>query len=71
MTAFALAWNMAQKGITSPIIGPNSAAQLEDNLAALEVSITDEDRKLVDGLVKPGQHVEDYYNADFGPDARW
>jgi aryl-alcohol dehydrogenase-like predicted oxidoreductase len=71
MTAFALAWNMAQKGITSPIIGPNSVAQLEDNLKACDVTITDEDRKVVDELVKPGQHVEDYYNADFGPTARW
>jgi len=59
MTAFALAWNMAQPGITSPIIGPNSLAQL------------DEDRKLVDELVKPGEHVEDYYRADFSATARW
>ena len=71
MTAFALAWNMSQKGITAPIIGPNSVAQLDENLKALDVPITDDDRKLVDGLVKPGEHVESYYNADFGPDARW
>ena len=71
MTAFALAWNFSQRGITAPIIGPNSLKQLDDNLAALEVEITDEDRKLVDGLVRPGEHVESYYNADFGPTARW
>ena len=71
LMAFALAWNIAQKGITSPIIGPNSVAQLEQNLAALEVTITDEDRAVVDALVKPGEHVESYYNADFGPTARW
>lgn len=71
MTAFALAWCMGQKGVTSPIIGPNSVAQLEQNLAALDVVITEEDRKLVDELVKPGEHVESYYNADFGPNARW
>jgi len=41
MTAFALAWNMAQPGITSPIIGPNSLAQLDENLAALDVTITE------------------------------
>lgn len=67
MTAFALAWNFNQPGITSPIIGPNSVAQLEDNLAALEVEVTDEDRKRVDELIPPGTHVEDYYKADFGP----
>jgi len=67
MTAFSLAWCMRQPGITSPIIGPNSVAQLEENLAALEVSVTDEDRKRVDELVRPGEHVEDYYRAEFGP----
>lgn len=67
MTAFALAWCAAQPGVTSPIIGPNSVRQLEENLAALDVEITEEDRKRVDELVKPGEHVEDYYRADFGP----
>lgn len=71
MTAFSLAWNLAQKAITSPIIGPNSVAQLEENLAALDVNITEDDTVFVDSLVKPGEHVEDYYKADFGPTARW
>lgn len=71
MTAFALAWLNAMPGVTSPIIGPNSLAQLEDNLAASGVSVTDEDKKRVNELVPPGTHVEDYYQADFGPDARW
>src|SRR5581483_7193736 len=43
MTAFANAWCAAQPGVTSPIIGPNSVAQLEENLTASEVTITDED----------------------------
>jgi aryl-alcohol dehydrogenase-like predicted oxidoreductase len=72
MTAFALAWNIAQPGITSPIIGPNSEAQLEENLAALDVTVTEEDRKRVDELIEPGTHVENYYRADFGPHPqRW
>jgi aryl-alcohol dehydrogenase-like predicted oxidoreductase len=73
MTAFANAWVAAQPGVTSPIIGPNSVTQLEENLAATEVTITDEDRKRVDELVPPGTNVEgqSYYNADFGPNARW
>jgi aryl-alcohol dehydrogenase-like predicted oxidoreductase len=73
MGAFALAWCAAQPGITSPIIGPNSVKQLEENLAAAEVSITEEDRKRVDALVPPGEHLkgQGYYNADFGPNARW
>ncbi|MCY0879685.1 MAG: aldo/keto reductase [Firmicutes bacterium] len=66
-TAFALAWVMAQPGVTSPIIGPKSVAQLEENLAALNVTITEEDRRAVDSWIAPGTHTEDYYRADFGP----
>jgi aryl-alcohol dehydrogenase-like predicted oxidoreductase len=67
MTALALAWNIGQPGITSPIIGPNSVAQLEENLASLQVKITEEDRKRIDALVPPGTNTEDYYRAEFGP----
>jgi len=67
MTAFALAWLNAQPGVISPIIGPNSVAQLEENLAANDVTITAEDKEHVDALIPPGTHTEDYYRADFGP----
>jgi aryl-alcohol dehydrogenase-like predicted oxidoreductase len=67
MTAFAIAWVRDQPGITSPIIGPNSVRQLEENLAATDIKITDEDRQRVDELVPPGGRVEDWYKADFGP----
>lgn len=66
MDAFALAWVGAQKTITSPIIGPRTLEQLEDNLKALDVSITDEDSARVDELIAPGTHVAEYYGADFG-----
>ena len=36
----ALAWAAQQPGITSPIIGVSKVAQLEDNLAALDVMFT-------------------------------
>jgi aryl-alcohol dehydrogenase-like predicted oxidoreductase len=73
MTAFANAWVAAQTGVTSPIIGPNSLAQLQENLEASDVTITDDDKKCVDELVPPGTNVEgqSYYNADFGPNNRW
>ncbi len=67
LTAFALAWLIAQPGVTSPIIGPNSLAQLEENLAAGGIQISEEDRKRVDDLIPPGTHSEDYYRADWGP----
>jgi aryl-alcohol dehydrogenase-like predicted oxidoreductase len=72
MTAFALAWLSAMPGVTSPIIGASSLAQLKENLGAGAVTITDEDKKTVDALIPPGTHTEDYYRADFGPHPhRW
>jgi aryl-alcohol dehydrogenase-like predicted oxidoreductase len=67
MTAFALAWVRDQPGVTSPIIGPKSVGQLEENLEASNVTITEEDRKRIDELVPPGDRIEDWYQADFGP----
>jgi aryl-alcohol dehydrogenase-like predicted oxidoreductase len=66
MDAFALAWVMEQKTISSPIIGPRTMEQMEDNLKALDVEISEEDSKRVDELIKPGTHVAEYYQADFG-----
>lgn len=36
----AIAWTLAQPGITSPIIGARTLAQLEDNLGALAVELS-------------------------------
>ena len=65
MDAFALAWVAAQPAVTSPIIGPKTMEQLEDNLKALDMEISDEDKKRVDELIKPGTSVAEYYNADW------
>ncbi len=72
LAQLALAWCMHQPGITSPIIGPRTMEQLEDNLGALKVTITDEDRAAIDRLVPPGRMVSPFYEADFGPHQfRW
>ncbi len=54
MSQFALAWVMAQPGITSVIIGPRTTEQLKDNLGALHVKLTKTDFQRIDTLVKPG-----------------
>ena len=41
--------------------------KLEENLASLTVEVTEDDRKAVDALIRPGTNTEDYYLADFGP----
>ncbi|BAS26445.1 aldo/keto reductase [Limnochorda pilosa] len=68
----ALAWVAHQPGVTSPIIGPRTLEQLEDNLGALEVELTSEDRARLDAVAAPGRAVVPYYEADFGPHTfRW
>jgi aryl-alcohol dehydrogenase-like predicted oxidoreductase len=67
MSQFALAWCVQQPGVTSPIIGPRTMEQLEDNLAALEVGISDKDRAEVDALIPPGRMASPFYEANFGP----
>ncbi len=42
-TAVALAWLLAQPGMTAPIIGANSPEQLDASLAATELQLTAED----------------------------
>ena len=68
---FALAWCLAQPGVTSPIIGPRTMEQMESYLRALEITVTDQDRAALDAIFLPGTHVSEYYKADFGPNVRW
>ena len=49
----ALAWVQAQPGVTSTIIGARRLAQLEDNVKALDVRLTAEERGRLDALTKP------------------
>jgi aryl-alcohol dehydrogenase-like predicted oxidoreductase len=58
---------MHQPGVTSPIIGPRNMEQLEDNLGAADVEITDADREKIDQVAPPGRATVPYYQADFGP----
>jgi aryl-alcohol dehydrogenase-like predicted oxidoreductase len=44
----ALAWLISNPVITSPIIGPRSLDQLEDNLGAVGVRLTEEEKKCLD-----------------------
>jgi aryl-alcohol dehydrogenase-like predicted oxidoreductase len=67
LSQLALAWCMQQPGITSPIIGPRTMEQLEDNLAAVGVEIDGEERARIDAIIPPGRMVSPFYEAEFGP----
>jgi aryl-alcohol dehydrogenase-like predicted oxidoreductase len=63
----ALAWCKDKPGVTSPIIGPRTMEQLEDNLGAVEVSLDESDHERLDAVASPGRAIVPYYEADFGP----
>lgn len=69
---FVLAWLLNRTGVTSPIIGPRTREQLEDYLAALDLTLEESDHDFVDSVVPPGEHVATFYEAEFGPHLhRW
>lgn len=53
LSQLALAWILHQPGITSPIIGPRTSEQLEDNLAALDLALSKEALDRIDDAVPP------------------
>jgi aryl-alcohol dehydrogenase-like predicted oxidoreductase len=67
MVQLALAWVLAQPGISSPIVGPRTMAQLEEYLGAPSVKLGQDQLQRIDELVPPGGMVASYYDADFGP----
>ena len=49
-SAIALAWVLAKPFVSSAIIGPKNQMQLEDNLAAADVTLTPEDIARLDAV---------------------
>ncbi len=70
LTTLSLAWVAGQPGITSPIIGARSIAQLKESTAACQVKLSEKVLKQIDEVFKPGSMHVEYYNANFGPNAR-
>ena len=56
-------WVKDQPGVTSPIVGPRTRAQLDEALAVLERPLDDEARAACDALVPPGSAVADFFNT--------
>jgi aryl-alcohol dehydrogenase-like predicted oxidoreductase len=57
MTHLAMAFAIAHPGVTSAIIGPHTIEQLDDLLAGLNVTLTDEILDRIDEIVPPGTDV--------------
>jgi aryl-alcohol dehydrogenase-like predicted oxidoreductase len=52
-TRLALAWALHQRGVSSVILGATSTAQLDENLAALDVEITPQLQQQLGALFVP------------------
>ncbi len=70
--AFATAWVLANPIVTGAIVGPRTMEQWQSYLGALEVSLTEEDEHVVDGLVPAGttavhQFIDPMYPVEGRP----
>jgi aryl-alcohol dehydrogenase-like predicted oxidoreductase len=57
MTHLAMAFAIAHPGVTSAIIGPRTMEQLDDLLAGLDVTLTDDILDRIDKIVPPGANI--------------
>ncbi len=57
MTHLAMAFAIAHPGVTSAIIGPRTMDQLDDLLAGVDVTLSDEILDRIDEIVPPGTDV--------------
>jgi aryl-alcohol dehydrogenase-like predicted oxidoreductase len=60
--ALGLAWLLHQPGVTGPIIGPRTVAQLESAVSAVDISLTADDLRALDELFPgPGGQAPEAY----------
>jgi aryl-alcohol dehydrogenase-like predicted oxidoreductase len=59
----ALAFVLTHPGVTTPIVGPRTMEQLEGQLGAVDVRLSDEVMDRIDAIVAPGQTIGDDGNA--------
>ncbi len=58
----ALLWVKDQPGVTAPILGPRTEAQLDDALPLLEMKLDPQAAAALDEIVPPGSAVADFHN---------
>lgn len=61
-SALGLAWLLHQPGVTGPIIGPRTVAQLESAVSALEITLSADDLRALDEIFPgPGGQAPEAY----------
>lgn len=67
LSQLALAWVVQQPAVTSAIIGPRTMEQYTDNMGALNVEFNDDERRRINRIIRRGDAVAPFYEAEFGP----
>ncbi|KAJ7063379.1 aryl-alcohol dehydrogenase [Mycena amicta] len=57
MAQVALAWVMAKDGVSAPIVGTTSLANLREHIAAVEIELTEEEMKYLEQPYKPASII--------------
>ena len=57
MTHLAMAFAIAHPGVTSALLGPRTMDHLDDLLAGLDVTLTDDILDRIDEIVPPGTDI--------------
>ena len=59
----ALLWCKDQPGVTAPIYGPRTLAQIQELLPVLEMALTADERQACDAINPPGGVVVNFHNS--------
>ena len=59
----ALLWVKDQPGVTAPIFGARTVAQLDEAIPVMELQLSDALRAACDALVPPGSAVVNFHNS--------
>jgi len=70
LATLSLAWVASRPGVTAPIIGARSEAQLSESVEACQTEISPKLAEQIDLMFAPESHHVSYYQGDFGPGAR-
>jgi aryl-alcohol dehydrogenase-like predicted oxidoreductase len=62
IAAIALAWLLTRRSVTSVLVGASKMSQLEDNLRAVEIRLTEEDLRTIDSLTEPAAIYPNWFN---------
>jgi aryl-alcohol dehydrogenase-like predicted oxidoreductase len=62
IAAVALAWLLTRRSVASILIGASKLSQLQDNLRAIDVQLTDEDLRIIDALTEPTAIYPNWFN---------